>query len=55
MVGCDWGGVRMWFLVFICIMVSMISVIFLGINLNGGKICGWRYKRERGRLCFKFI
>lgn len=36
-----------------CIVAPMISVTFLGINLNGGKTWVWRHKRERGLLCSK--
>lgn len=34
-----------------CIMAPMISVTFLGINLNGGKTWMWRQKREGIGVC----
>lgn len=37
-----------------CIVAPMISVTFLGINLNGGKTCVWR-QREKGDRCILSI
>lgn len=43
------GWASMWPLAPTCIMAPMTSVTFLGINLNGGKTCVWKHKREGGR------
>lgn len=46
--GHGWGWASTRPLVPTCIIAPMISVTFLGINLNGGKTCVWRHKREGG-------
>lgn len=43
------GWASMWPLAPTCIMAPMTSVTFLGINLNGGKTCVWKHKREGGQ------